>query len=440
MIRKLRRKFIFINMLLVSAVLLAVFVVLLASTTRSLREQSLSAMRLALRWEDDEFPIRIEIDLPPPEGRPEEEDMRHGDRHQAMIPAFAVTVDQESGEILSSAMGGNVSISDTALEQAVSQVLASGEREGIISSPRLRFLTEEDDEGQLHIAFADRGWERESLISLIGTSLLMGAGALVCFFLVSLFLSNMALRPVERAWEQQRQFVADSSHELKTPITVILANAVILLSHPEETVVQQEKWIGFIQEEAARMRSLVEDMLFLAKNDAARQPTQFTRLSMSELTTGCLLLFEPVAFEAGVSLDSDIAPDLTLSGDEEQLRRLVMILLDNAVKYAGEQGTVFLSLTPLSDRVRLAVTNSGDPIPAEHLPHLFERFYRADSSRSRERGGYGLGLAIAQTIVHTHGGKLTVTSTAQQGTCFTALLPVSHRRGSGLLRRLHRSH
>ena len=90
--------------------------------------------------------------------------------------------------------------------------------------------------------------------------------------------------------------------------------------------------------------------------------------------------------------------------------------------------------------MRLAVTNSGAPIPAEHLPHLFERFYRADSSRSRERGGYGLGLAIAQTIVHTHGGKLTVTSTAQQGTCFTALLPVSHRRGSGLLRRLHRSH
>ena len=115
MIRKLRRKFIFINMLLVSAVLLAVFVILLASTTRSLREQSLSAMRLALRWEDDEFPIRIEIDLPPPEGRPEGEDMRHGDRHLAMIPAFAVTVDQESGEILSSAMGGNVSISDTAL-------------------------------------------------------------------------------------------------------------------------------------------------------------------------------------------------------------------------------------------------------------------------------------------------------------------------------------
>ena len=264
MIRKLRRKFIFINMLLVSAVLLAVFVILLASTTRSLREQSLSAMRLALRWEDDEFPIRIEIDLPPPEGRPEGEDMRHGDRHLAMIPAFAVTVDQESGEILSSAMGGNVSISDTALEQAVSQVLASGEREGIISSPRLRFLTEEDDEGQLHIAFADRGWERESLISLIGTALLMGAGALVCFFLVSLFLSNMALRPVERAWEQQRQFVADASHELKTPITVILANAGILLSRPEETVVQQEKWIGFIQEEAARMRSLVEDMLFLA--------------------------------------------------------------------------------------------------------------------------------------------------------------------------------
>ena len=431
MIRKLRRKFVLINMLLVSAVLLAVFVFLLAFTYRGLREQSVSALRLALRWEDEEFPFRIEIDLPPPEGHPEDEEAGGGrpdNRHVAMIPVFTVVVDGD-GSILSSTMGGNVTISDSALEEAVSQVLASGAREGTISSPRLRFLAQEEGDGSLVIAFADRGWELESLVSLVGTALLVGAGALLCFFLVSLVLSGIALRPAERAWEQQRQFVADASHELKTPITVILANAGIVLAHPEQTVAQESKWIGFIQEEAVRMRSLVEDMLFLAKNDAARQPPQFVSLSMSEVTTGCLLLFEPVAFEAGVSLDSRIDPDITLQGDEEQLRRLVMILLDNAVKYAGEKGSVYLTLTRSAERARLSVTNSGDPIPPEHLPHLFERFYRSDSARSRDRGGYGLGLAIAQTIVQTHGGRLSVTSSAQHGTCFTALLPVTRRRG-----------
>ena len=173
------------------------------------------------------------------------------------------------------------------------------------------------------------------------------------------------------------------------------------------------------------MRGLVEDMLFLAKNDAARAPLHPAELSMSELTMGCLLPFESVAFEAGVTLESRIEPGLSLRGDEAQLRRLVMILLDNAVKYAGEGGNVELTLSRQGDRLKLWVRNTGEPIPPEHLPHLFERFYRADSSRSRERGGYGLGLAIAQTIVDSHGGRLSVTSSAETGTCFTALLPTA---------------
>ncbi len=434
MIRKLRRKFILINMLLVSVVLIIVLAFLMGSTSQRLRQQSRDAMRLALKWEDGDLPVRIEIDLPPREqlgdtppddhnGDPDQP----GNRQLAMVPVFAVTLDSD-GEVVSTVLGGNITISDSALEEAISQVLDSGQSEGTLSSPRLRYLVDTTPSGEQRIAFADWGWEVENLMSLAVTSLLMGVGALFCFFLVSLFLSNMALRPVEKAWEQQRQFVADASHELKTPLTVILANAGIVLAHPEDTVARQQKWITFIQDEATRMRSLVEDLLFLARNDAARQPLVFETVSMSEITTGCALLFESVAFEAGVELESDIAPDLTIEGDEGQLRRLVMILLDNAVKYAGEHGKVVLNLTRVQDRLRLAVTNSGPPIPPEHLPHLFERFYRADSSRSRDRGGYGLGLAIAQTIVHTHGGRITVTSSAQQGTCFIAVLPLAQRR------------
>lgn len=130
-----------------------------------------------------------------------------------------------------------------------------------------------------------------------------------------------------------------------------------------------------------------------------------------------------MAFEAGVSLESAIAPGVSVLGDEGQLRRLVMILLDNAVKYAGSGGRAALTLVRQQDKVRLTVHNTGAPIPAEHLPHLFERFYRVDAARDRAQGGYGLGLAIAKSVAETHHGKITVSSSAGTGTCFTVVLP-----------------
>ena len=196
-----------------------------------------------------------------------------------------------------------------------------------------------------------------------------------------------------------------------------------ILSHPEDTVAAQSKWLEYTHDEAEQMKELVDDLLFLAKSDAARQPAARAETAMSEVALGCLLPFESVAFEAGVALKHRITPGLSLRGDEGQLRRLVMILLDNAVKYAGPGGTVTFTLERHQERLRLAVHNTGEPIPPEHLPHLFERFYRADAARNRSGGGYGLGLAIARSIVEGHHGRLTVTSTAAAGTTFTALLP-----------------
>ena len=276
---------------------------------------------------------------------------------------------------------------------------------------------------ETQIAFCDRSWEQASLWRLVINSLLIGAGALVVFFLISLFLSHLALKPVEEAWRQQRQFVADASHELKTPLTVILANTGIVEGHSGDTVASQAKWISYIREEAQRMKGLVEDMLFLARHDDARQPAKFQPCSLSDLVTGCVLRFESVAFEAGVELESDIQPGLTLQGDADCLERLVMILLDNGVKYAGEPGRVERTLRRRQERPVLAVTNTGPPIPPEHLEHLFQRFYRVDGSRSRKEGGYGLGLAIAQTIVQDHRGQIEVTSGERKGTCFTVTLP-----------------
>lgn len=417
MIRKLRRKFILINLLLVGIVLTVVFALLVASNARRLSDQSETAMRMALNWRDGENP-RFEIGGPPPDHTMSEDGKRF-----SMVPVFVVTV--EDGAVTSVNDGGQVEVSEETAEQAAELALAAGTDRGVLPSLRLRFLAEQRPDGTVQIAFADQSWESSSLRTLVLSCLLIWCLAMAAFFFVGLFLSSLALRPAEKAWKQQRQFVADASHELKTPLTVILANTGIVLAHQEDTVSSQAKWLEYTQEEARQMKGLVEDLLFLAKSDAARQEVRTAEVDLSELIQGCLLPFEPVAFEAGVQLDARIDPGLTLIGDEGQLRRLVRILLDNAVKYAGEGGSVELALAKQQEKLRLTVRNTGDPIPPEHLPHLFERFYRADAARDRAQGGYGLGLAIAKAITEHHRGKISVNSSLEAGTVFTVVLPRS---------------
>jgi len=418
MIKKLRQKFILTNMLLGSLVRIIVFGVLLGTSYQRLVSQSQAAMRLALDWKDR--PPRFEIGGPRPDNSGSDNSDNNDHSQFSIVPVFSVLLDKDGN--VSTIQTDTVTVSDEVLAQAVQEAQSGDNDMGVISSLNLRYLRQSDFNGT-RIAFADTTWETDSLLSLVRSSLLVGAGALICFFLISLFLSKIALRPVEKAWEQQRRFVADASHELRTPITVILTNAGILLSHPRDTIEAQSKWVTYIQSEAQQMKGLVEDLLFLARNDYTRPPISPSPLSMSDLVTGSLLAFESIAFEKGVNLESNISPDVTLRGNADQLRRLVVILLDNACKYAPQGGTVGLALECRSEGVQLSVRNTGDPIPPEHLPHLFERFYRTDSARTHTEGGYGLGLAIAKSITEAHNGTISVKSNAAEGTVFTVLLP-----------------
>ena len=305
MIRRLRRKFILINLLLVGVVLTVVFVLLVASNARRYADQSQAAMRMALSWREDENP-RFEIGAPPPDHNPSDEGSRF-----TMVPVFVVTV--EDGVVTSINDGGQVEVSRETAELAAAEALASGEDSGILRRLNLRFQLETRPDGTVRVAFADQSWESSSLRTLILNCLLVWALAMAAFFFVGLFLSSLALRPVETAWKQQRQFVADASHKLKTPLTVILANTGIVLAHPSDTVSAQSKWLEYTQEEARQMKGLVEDLLFLAKSDAARQELQTAQVDLSELVQGCLLPFEPVAFEAGVRLDAQVDPGLILT-------------------------------------------------------------------------------------------------------------------------------
>jgi len=407
-ILKLRRKFILINMTLVTLVLVIVFSSICYFSYQRIKEDSYEVMQRAIESRGDIKPPKLEMGGQLPR------------KPVPILPSFSVLVD-ENGKILS-ATRANVDVSEEVIAKITERVLDSGRQEGVLFDMRLRFLTKETPDGK-RIAFADMGRELDMLTNLLLTLILVGLGGLTAFFLISLFLSAWALRPVEKAWEQQQQFVADASHELKTPLTVILTNIGILLSHRQDTIEQQAKWIEYTQTEANRMKTLVNDLLFLAKSDAAQMPLLQTRLNFSEAVLGCLLPFEPVAFEQGVVINSEITPDISLVGDEGQLKQLVVILLDNACKYAGENGTVKLKLERIKEHIFLSVNNTGGTIPSEHLEHIFTRFYRADSSRYREQGGYGLGLSIAKTIVQNHRGRISVESNEKTGTTFTIWLP-----------------
>ena len=331
MIKRLRKKFILTNMLLVALVLIIVFGALVGYNYQRLVRQSEEAMRTALKWSDDAPPPVFQF------GASHEEEMEEQgeERRFTMVPVFVVLLDEDGGPAQVTG-GNNVEVSDQVVAQAVA---AATEESGAISGLNLRYLQDTDREGNSRIAFADMGWETDSLWPLIRSSLLVGALALGGFFVISLMLSGLALKPAEEAWEQQRRFVADASHELKTPLTVILTNTGILLAHSGDTIAQQQKWVEYIGDEAQRMRALVEDLLFLAKSDAGKETAPVTApVDVSELTWSALLPFEPVAFEQGVEMESEIADQLTVQGNADQLRRLVAILLDNAVKYATNAG------------------------------------------------------------------------------------------------------
>lgn len=406
MIKKLRKKFVLINMSLVTVVLLAVMAVSCISGYQNSVSESKRALERA--WAaPPKFELSATWFKPPGESF-------------SLFPVFGVTLDQ-SGEI-ASVTANNVQVSDELVQEAVAAALSQNSTEGVLGNLMLRYRVEQTPTG-LRLAFVDRTRELQSLLKLLLTSLAALLVGFAAFLAVSVYLSRWVLRPVEQAWEQQRQFVADASHELKTPLTVILANTGILLSHQNDTIAQQHKWIENTQAEAVRMKKLVDDLLFLAKSDAVSTPVPHTKLDFSDLIWSSVLPFESVAFEQGVRLDSDIPANVEVLGDAGQLRQVAVILLDNACKYAGEKGKVFVQLESAQDKIRLKVNNTGEPIAPDKLKHVFERFYRADASRAREEGGYGLGLAIAQSIIEAHRGSIIAQSDAKDGTTFIVTLP-----------------
>ena len=414
MLKKLRWKFILIITALLAGMLAAALAVQTVSAARQYREETERVLRAVL----DRGAAALDPMRPFTGGGLEQDgELRTG------IPAFYAVADRWGRVGL--ALSFNAELDEETVIRAVEEALAAGRESGRLDGLDLRFLIRSGG-SRLELGFAGLGWERGAVRRQALTAALILAAALPGFFGVSVLLSRRLVRPVEESWKRQQQFVADASHELKTPLTVLLADADILLGHPDDTIRSQLRWVEHLRDEGLRMKGLVEDLLFLARGDAGEREGPRGRADLSQICEQCVMSFGPVAFEAGLTLESSVAPGVGVAGDGEELRRLCAILLDNACKYCEPGGTVRVTLEGGGEAV-LTVHNTGEPIPAQAQAHLFERFYRADAARGREKGGYGLGLSIAAAIVERHGGKIAVRSAEGEGTAFSVTLPREKR-------------
>ena len=396
MLKKLRIRFICITMVIVLLMLCVIFALVLRFTRQNLEQESISMMQtvaadpLQLNWPGIST---------------------------SRLPYFTVRISLLGGLRVNGESYYDLSDSEF-LSKIVNAALTGESGTGLIPEYSLRYYCTVSN-GSGYIIFADVSSEGATLKNLTRNCLFIGLGSMAVFFVLSLILARWSVRPVEKAWEQQKQFVSDASHELKTPLTVILTNAEMLRS-PDYEDAEKSRFAENILTMSHQMRSLVEGLLSLARAENGKMREQFAPLDLSSLVRDELLPFEPVFYEKGLTLDSEIAHDIICSGSEGHLRQVVDILLDNARKYSAP-GSVEVRLEPHGrGHCLLSVTTPGEPLTAEECAAIFRRFYRTDKARSAD-GSYGLGLAIAKSIVEEHKGKIWCEGRNNTNTFFVML-------------------
>lgn len=396
MLKKLRLKFILVNMIIVTLMLLVIFGLTVQHTGAGLERESESALQsLAYGAQPGDPGIHI--------------------------PHFVLQVNIH-GSVTISGNSYHDLTDEAFIQELVQAVYTREETTGYLEQYQLRYALISNLLTQ-KIVFVDVSGHAKAMGTLIKGCCIIGLAALVAFFIISMLLARWAVKPVERAWEQQKQFVSDASHELKTPLSVIMSSAE-LLQNPDFDEETKTRFADSILVMSRQMRSLVEGMLDLARADRGQTKKSFEILNLSSLVGNTLLPFEPVFFEKGLFLEEKVEPDIHVSGSSEHLRQVLEILLDNAAKYS-QPGIVGVQLQRHGrNQCLLTVSNPGEPISQKDQKRIFERFYRVDTARSRT-GSFGLGLPIARTIVESHRGKIWVASN-ETGNCFCVSLPCKH--------------
>ncbi len=382
MIRRLRIKFVCINMAIVTIMLCVIFGMVIHLTSANMEKESLGIMQTAVL-----NPLQAGVLI---KGDP-----------AVRLPYFALQFGPD-GDLLASGCG-YYDLTDQELLHELA-VLSSARKSGVLPEYNLRFIRVMTPASQ-YIVFADISSEINTMNHLFQNCLLIGAASFIIFLIISILLSFWATKPVESAWTQQRQFVADASHELKTPLTVILSNAQMLAKNGEDPALR-ERLTSNLVTVSEQMKDLVSKLLNSAQVDSGIEKRKFSVFDFSKTVANAILPFDPVFYERELELTSSIQDGIWMRASQAHLAQLVEILLDNAQKYSSIHGQTTVTLERSGRRrCLLKVENEGPEISAVERKNIFKRFYRGDKARERT-GSYGLGLSIAEGIVKAHHGKI----------------------------------
>lgn len=398
MIDKLKLKFVMINMLIISIILFISMGILYYSTSNDLKQRSINMMENIIT-----NPYKLKVIE------------EHSD--EIGLPYFAVLLDS-SGKI-ENVIGGYYDLSNIDLLQGfIDEVMDSNKTIGELHDVNLRYLYSQSSENN-RIVFSDISNEKAILKSLLNTCIRIYMLSFAAFLVISILLAKWAVKPVQQAWEQQKQFIADASHELKTPLTVITTNAELLENakyHENDIHIFSNNILNM----SKQMRILLERMIELAKGDIQAK-TKNDQIDMSKLIFDGILPYEAIFFEKNLDLQYHIEENIKIKGDVLQIKQILDILLDNALKYSTIPGMVEVSLKKQNKKYCvLVVSNTGEKISLEQSKLIFQRFYRADYAHTC-KGSVGLGLAIAKNIVMNHKGKIWVESDNDLNSFFVKL-------------------
>lgn len=395
MVKDLQKKFVLVTMLYLTIV---IAVLILADTLYSAHLDDLNTRDL-LEWIASGnilFGTDEEIDSEMTLQEIEEED----------IPIVGVILDNEGKVIFQKFLGESCekTVDKNVVDRIADQPDDSYKTGSYIYSKRKL------KSGNTLIVFMDTSSHEHSCLRVIYAALIIAVAIAILFF-ITLNLSRYVTEPARKALEREKQFISDASHELKTPLGAISVNAQALELDEKNSI-----YIRNIVSETSRMNRLIERLLTLSRLEENDEKND-RDFSLSDLLEEMILTYESVAYEKNAELIKDIQEAVTFRGDEDDIRQLIVILLDNAIKNTDEGGKIKVSFASDKNCIKLTVRNSGEIIKKDDLEHIFERFYTTDQSRSG--GSFGLGLSIAQAIVNRHDGNISASSSEDEGTIFT---------------------
>ncbi len=383
MLKKLRVKLICVLMSVITVVLCATIGLIVFSTRNNLQAESLRILQTV------SAPGFL---LEPAFGKADQ-----------LNTPFFILQQVRAGEVVAYGTGLYGLSDEDSMQDIWKQATNLPADSGVLHDYNLRYLRQSAPDG-VRIAFVDISGEQAAMRTLVRNCCILGVVALAVFFFLSMLLAKWMVKPVEEAWKNQQQFVADASHELKTPLTVILTNAE-LLQNPQYAPEEKQQFSGNILTMGRQMRGLVEGLLTLARVENGSAKTVFAPVDLSRLITDSVLPFEALFYEHGLQILSFLDSGIAVMGDASKLQQVLDILLDNAMKYSHPSSEVILHLHAQAHSCTLSVINEGPPISPADLKRIFHRFYRVDPARQMNQS-YGLGLSIAERIVQEHNGKI----------------------------------